>query len=488
MKKQKERGKLSETSGYPNVTPKESSVINPNQLPKESKKSLVKSIVLPIIRDYSFLENSYRKNELIVTFKEKPSEKDIKEIKKSFHDKGIGQIRVVKCECCCDLTIQLWLAEDIHTVISGKVVSGGGGLDTGTVGESYSLNFLSKIPHHNWEPTNNILTKFKTVENKIDDVILVAVLDTGIDMKIVEQRYVGNDLIHESGECFKNSNKGWNFVDDNDDIADNNPGRHGSLVTQYIINQFKNNPKRKRSVKIIPIKTHDHNGEGNLFNIICAIHYAIAKGAKIINASWGFYNYNNIALKQLDFLPEELKKQRVLFVTAAGNQSIEDDNTAISILAQEGIDVTDPDLLVSDLRDLAKHQFLPACFSKIDENVITVTTTDGTTVASTENYSDIFVDMGVKTDERNEMNRGDLLFKVPFILTNGSSELVGGSSFATAIATGIIGSNMEINNVGTIDKKSLISQLKTEGWCKNDERALDKFIKNGFYMDKVSGA
>ena len=69
------------------------------------------------------------------------------------------------------------------------------------------------------------------------------------------------------------------------------------------------------------LKTHDKNGSGDLFASICAIHYAMEKGAQIINASWGFYYYQDGPHPYLDYLiTNVLRKKGILFVAAAGNK------------------------------------------------------------------------------------------------------------------------------------------------------------------------
>ena len=475
MKKQKETEYSSESS---------------KNSPKIIQKGPVSPVVVPNIKDISLLENTYRKNQIIVTFEKEPPAKDIKRLKKHIHKMGIGQIRVVKCDCCnCNLTIQLWLAEGIHTIISGKTPKAGSGGDPQTVGGNYSLNFLSKIPHHNWTQPNprkldDIKLKVKTPDNEVK----IAVLDTGIDLSIVDPQYIGRNLQNEPGsECFKKWENGWNFVDGNDDIDDDNPGLHGSLVTQFILNQFKDDPAHKYSPKntvtIIPLKTHDQDGEGDLFNIFCAVYYAIAKGAKIINASWGFYYYDTPLLVPLDLLLKELKRQGILFVTAAGNKIDSDDLMADQLYYSQ----YDVDLTPSELRDLYIHQFLPACFSKTDSNVLTVTTTDGKEVSPTENYSKNYVDIGVLSDAPIS---GDLGFSVPFSLTSGTA-LIFGSSFATAIATGVIGANCAKGHYqkNTINKSDFIDELErtpnspVSKFCK-EYPALKSLIRNGMVMLK----
>jgi len=440
------------------------------------------SITIPCKPDYSFLEKTYRKNEIIVSFEEVPTKEQIEIVKGYFHKMGIKDIKINTCDNC-ELPVQLWQAENIHTIISGKTIKAGSGPGTGTVGEHYSLNFLSEIPYHNWDKSAK--QTYKAEKSTLKEVVTIAVLDTGIDPFIVDQGYIAHDLQNQPGnECFAEVQNGWNFVDNNADIEDDNPGRHGSLVTQFIINEFKKS--EDRTVRIIPLKTHDRNGEGDLFKIFCAAFYAIAKGAQIINASWGFYYYESLPYEPLKILIDVLHNKGILLVTAAGNQDKSDDRIAEEIYR---IKHHGGHLNAFQLRDLAIHQFLPACLSNTEANLITVTTTDGVNVAPTENHSNAFVDIGVIADKnQNE----DLWFNVPFEQSSAGA-VVRGSSFATAIATGIIGANCgsELYTANTINKQLFIAKLfeitrniAGSDLCTKHAGLSQRLIKNGVCIQK----
>src|SRR4051812_30373439 len=66
---------------------------------------------------------TYRWNEIVVFYKEKPTESDINEIKESFKEQGIdpSSIEIVQCDNC-DIPVQLWKATNIHTLINTEGV------------------------------------------------------------------------------------------------------------------------------------------------------------------------------------------------------------------------------------------------------------------------------------------------------------------------------------------------------------------------------
>lgn len=421
---------------------------------QETSKSLSKRVILydnkhPKKISANRLSAAYREDEAIVYLDKskfpphKVAEKidSIKKKYKTEHHITIDDHQQIKCSNC-DIDIPLFLirGKGIHTKVA-DTLPGGTGPTPKTAGEYHFPNFLSHIPHNDWEQPNHD-KKWESYKTK-EETVTIAVLDTGIDTdSLVNPAYICDDFTQGKDlPCFSNVTKGgWNFLDNNDKYFDDNKGKHGSLVSQYIINQFKYSDK---GVKIMPLKTHNKDGEADLTSIICAIHFAIAKGANIINASWGFYYYWNDNRNFLNFfknlIGNELQKKGILFVTAAGNRIPQEDILAEDIYdSRYGIHLKN-----NDLRDLRIHKYFPAHLSHAESNIVTVTTTtiDGTGISPEQNYSNRDVDLGVKADTGENKDPG---FKVPFKLSSGTIPMRG-SSFATAIATGIIGAKSDRN-------------------------------------------
>lgn len=425
------------------------------------------------------LSRSYRKDQILIFFKKKPTEKNIQVIKESFKKQGFktDTIRITSCGNC-DIPVQLWSAKGIHGLISGDSLKAGSGPASTTVGESYSLNFFNSLPADPQKRFEARPDKQNIPQRKKQEIV-IAVLDTGVDTNLVDPQYLWKENDKKvAAECYKHVHEGWNFVGNNGVYHDDNPGKHGSIVSQYIINQFKD--VKENGVKIMPLKTHDKDGIGDLFGTICAINFAIAKGAQIINASWGFYYYYEMPIPYLKTLiTGVLRKKGILFVTAAGNKIDADDAIARKIYQMEyGVTLTD-----DQLRDIAIHNFYPAHLSTGTNSVIAVTTTDGNTVTPTQNYSRRFIDMGVLADQ---VSRAGMKFKLPFE-TGTAPEFISGSSFATAIASGIIGAYCKKNlYVPNIKKSDFLSALQahpnddgTGNVLVNKIVLAKKHIKNG---------
>jgi hypothetical protein len=411
--------------------------------------------------------NRYRLNEIIVVYRSAPTPAMVDEIKASFARKDIDMesLKVTKFNSCKDAYVELWQAKDINSGIHAD------GVDAGTVshrnsdgvGEDglafYSLNFLSNVP----VDTKLDFKSFQYTKNPIDlngegkEAITVAVLDTGIDTRLVSPNLLwknpdetknGKD---DDGNCYDDDINGWNFIGENPTVTDDNQNLHGTLVSHYIINEFARSTTN--FVQIMNLKTHGADGSGDLFSSICAIHYAMNNGANIINASWGFYYYQEGPHPYLDLLiTETLRDKGILFVTAAGNKIEEVDKFARKAYYKEhGVDFPK-----KELRNLEYHNFYPACLSLLGQNVITVTTTNGSRVSRTQNYSETYVDIGVMLDE---MEGYAMKFKTPF---PEPPALLSGSSFATAIACGKIGAYLPKSMyVASLNKNAVFEYLST---------------------------
>jgi hypothetical protein len=403
----------------------------------------------------------YRLNEVIVMFKSEPTTESRNKIKGQIQASGIDSATIEMRRCnSCNGYVELWKADSLHTRIHAQGIAGGtrpGG--SKPVGEDslahYSLNFKQDIPMDFLKEKKLNFNNVKKVENEKGkkDIVRIAVLDTGIDTaRIIGSSYLWtNPGADADSNCYKSDKFGWNFTGNiyNNDVHDDNPNLHGTLVSNYIINQFATSTK---SVELMILKTHDKDGFGDLFSSICAIYYAMERGAQIINASWGFYYYQDRPHPYLDYLiTTVLREKGILFVAAAGNKVQDRDDFARKVYQATHPGVTLPD---SYFRDLECHSFYPACLSTENNNVVTVTTADRDKVSPTQNFSSKYVDIGAIPDDLS------MRFKVPF----DPSTYISGSSFATAIVTGRIGANLpngaNATNATILDKQEILGPMQ----------------------------
>lgn len=210
--------------------------------------------------------------------------------------------------------------------------------------------------------------------------IVVAVIDTGIDVKHEDLssnlwknpgetgldskgRDKATNGIDDDGNGFVDDVYGWNFVSNNNKLDDNHG--HGTHIAGIIGAEAGNNKGITGiapEVSLMILKYYDPKvpGTDNLKNTIASIRYAVKMGAHIINYSGGGTEFSQ---EEHDAVAEAQKKG-VLFVAAAGNERSNSD----------------------------QHHYYPADYKL--SNIISVTAIDpATQVLASSNYGVETVDI-----------------------------------------------------------------------------------------------
>ena len=241
--------------------------------------------------------------------------------------------------------------------------------------------------------------------------IVVAVIDTGADLKhedLAKNFWVnpgetglddkGRDKatngIDDDGDGFIDDVNGWNFVSNNNNLSDNHG--HGTHIAG-IIGAEAGNKKGiagiSPEVSLMVLKYYDPKvpNTDNLRNTVNAIKYAVKMKANIINYSGGGTEFSQDEYNAI----EEARKQGILFVAAAGNERSNSD----------------------------KHKYYPADYGL--SNIISVTAIDPSTeVLSSSNYGTETVDIAAPGQ--------NILSTLP----GNSYGYMTGTSQATAFVTG----------------------------------------------------
>jgi hypothetical protein len=371
----------------------------------------------------------------------------------------------IKCTDC-DNRLEVWTGTTVKIFISTEVASPAtrpGGSGGGPSGEDdtlyYSLNFVVRLPIEQ-KPFPNQAYTVPAITSGLTPVT-VAVFDTGVDPAITD----GFTNIVES--CKEGGERGWNFFDENMDIRDNYPAKHGTVVSKFIVDQIKENSSGNR-INILPVKVFGADGSSDLFKILCGFSYAKNAGAKIINASFGYYYYDSVPPKiLLEYVREVLTKYNILLVAAAGNQIPGEDERAIEAGVPHG-----------SLRNLDYHHFYPGGLSDSLSNVYCVTTARLKPLAGispSQNYSKTIVDIGTIAD-----GSADFSFIHPF---NNSPGLKG-SSFATPIFTGKLASWYSTIKDRLNNKVSVLSKMMDNRVVLSNPPLLGEWIIEGRYIRK----
>lgn len=170
--------------------------------------------------------------------------------------------------------------------------------------------------------------------------IIVAVVDTGVRLthEDLQQNIWTNP--GESGLDANGHQKASNGLDDDgngyvDDAHGINALNHsGSVNDDYghgthvsaIIGATTGNGVGIAGVawdvEVMPLKFLDGTGQGTISGAIECLDYARAKGAKVINASWGSYEFTSQALRDAI---TALRSSGIIFVAACGNSAGDND-------------------------------------------------------------------------------------------------------------------------------------------------------------------
>ncbi|MEQ1721894.1 MAG: S8 family serine peptidase [Pseudobdellovibrio sp.] len=166
---------------------------------------------------------------------------------------------------------------------------------------------------------------------------IVAVIDTGLDRNhlifkdsgaIWENTSEKNGVsgVDDDGNGYVDDINGWNYVSNSSNMFDDN--KHGTHVSGIVLGVGQDitaYPVRESKVIIMALKFLDSTGSGSTANAVSAIYYAVAKGAKVINNSWGGPSYSQSLHEAYTYA----YNHGVVIVSAAGNSNINNDVTAM---------------------------------------------------------------------------------------------------------------------------------------------------------------
>jgi subtilisin family serine protease len=161
--------------------------------------------------------------------------------------------------------------------------------------------------------------------------VTVAVIDTGVDWNhpdLVKNLYTNTKEIPGNGidddnNGFIDDVHGWSFSSKSNNSADDHD--HGTHCAGTIGAEGNNSlgvVGVNWEVSILPVKFLDATGGGTLADAIEAINYARKMKVQVMSNSWGGGSFSQALKDAID----ETKKEGILFVAAAGNDSNNNDS------------------------------------------------------------------------------------------------------------------------------------------------------------------
>ena len=214
--------------------------------------------------------------------------------------------------------------------------------------------------------------------------VIVAVVDTGI-------RYTHQDLTNQMWHdpAATNFVCGTNTVAGNSDpMDDNGHGSHVSGTIGAAANDGNPDVGVAWKVRLMACKFLDSSGDGYLSEEIPCLEFALAKGARIINASYGGTYFSQTEYEAV----ESLRDHGVLFVAAAGNNGWNNDSSPAypasfdlhNVISVAAVDRSDNLASFSDFGPTTVHLGAPgvqifSCWTGSDSAYNTI---DGTSMAA----------------------------------------------------------------------------------------------------------
>ncbi len=154
--------------------------------------------------------------------------------------------------------------------------------------------------------------------------VVVAVIDSGLDRLHPDlaanvwqnPREIPDNGVDDDGNGYRDDTWGWNFIDDDNDPRDDMG--HGTHVAGTIAAVEGNGigiAGVAPDARVMAVKAFDSYGFGTLAQLVPAIEYAAANGARVINNSWGGFTLSESLRRAL----EDAHSRGCVITGAAGN-------------------------------------------------------------------------------------------------------------------------------------------------------------------------
>ncbi len=160
--------------------------------------------------------------------------------------------------------------------------------------------------------------------------VIVAIIDSGIDTQhpqLANQLYVNpnetENGLDDDGNGLIDDIHGYDFPNQSGTLKDGSGhGTHvaGIVAADHSAGSIKGVAPKS---KLLVFDFFAEDGGGSVFDALAAIRAAERSGARVINASWGGPGCSRSMKDSLD----ELSQKNILFITAAGNESLNIDRT-----------------------------------------------------------------------------------------------------------------------------------------------------------------
>lgn len=234
-------------------------------------------------------------------------------------------VKVIKSCPCGDL--EMWEISD--TTYQNFLLSNGKGTRNVATTTSSSPGLLSANSDY---PMSDLpaIPKPAPINTNISgnpnsgNAVRVAIIDSGVDYDhpALEQHIIA-PLSHSNDTCALKE-IGYNFIDTM--LLPYDDHGHGTRVAGVLTgeanttNTMMPTDGSNNDIAVMSFRYTNAKGEGTLFNTACGLFMAIENGAKVINASWGYWGDECPALHDAI---EYAASKDILIVCASGNDGLD---------------------------------------------------------------------------------------------------------------------------------------------------------------------
>lgn len=216
--------------------------------------------------------------------------------------------------CNCNREIYLWQFPTTETAASALVEIDKKTKTTNSSGGEIDGGFVNSFLFDEAPSLNTGFDIIYNTTNSMDEVV-VYMLDTGLDSNNFENSSFLNPNAPLDA-CYQIPNgPGYSYVDNVTISNDyNDEVWHGTFGFDVITRDFP----LGSNIKLIPLKIFDSAGQGNLFDLTCALYHAIDHGANIVNISAGYKGEKSTILERA---VNKARESNIFICAATGNDS-----------------------------------------------------------------------------------------------------------------------------------------------------------------------
>lgn len=224
----------------------------------------------------------------------------IDNFKKEFVEKNLSQIKKIHY----DHRVQFYSQEDMHGMSEPLTPS-----NTTLSDQTWGQAMIQ---------ADSVWQKNATGQN-----VIVGVVDSYVDVThsqlknqiLINTKEIPDNDKDDDGNGYVDDYSSMNFTGVSNYTIQN---EHGTHVAGIIASDHSGLMKGiAPNAKVIAAPFISNDGSGSLSDAINAMNYAVSRGAKVINASWG----GSVCVSTLKDAFDEISSKGVLIVVAAGNES-----------------------------------------------------------------------------------------------------------------------------------------------------------------------